>query len=121
MKVFLSLCIAIILIKLNTGFAYRLTILHTNDLHARFEETNAYGGLCFAKDRKAGKCYGGVARRATAIKQIRGGEPNVILLDAGDVLTGTLWYNVYRGNASWTFMNELRYDVMVSNYNSSLA
>ncbi|KAK3749568.1 hypothetical protein QZH41_019711 [Actinostola sp. cb2023] len=112
MKVFLSLCIAIILIKLNTGFAYRLTILHTNDLHARFEETNAYGGLCFAKDRKAGKCYGGVARRAAAIKQIRGGEPNVILLDAGDVLTGTLWYNVYRGNASWKFMNELRYDVM---------
>ena len=94
--------------------AFSLTVLHTNDLHARFMETDENGYLCLPKRAAEGKCYGGVARRATIIKQIRAQEENVVLLDAGDVFTGTLWYHVYRGNATSKFMNELRYDAMVS-------
>lgn len=94
---------------------FSLTILHTNDNHARFEETDAYGFLCYPKDAQAGKCFGGMARRATMIKRVRSQEQNVLLLSGGDVFSGTLWYQVYRGNATRLFMNELRYDAMVSN------
>lgn len=98
---------------LESFHGFRLTVLHTNDFHSRFEETDVYGRMCFRKDRVAGRCYGGVARRATEIKRIRNQEENVVLLDAGDVFTGTLWYPVYKGNATWKFMNELGYDAMV--------
>ena len=92
---------------------FSLTILHTNDIHGRFEETDPYGQLCSPRDSQVGKCYGGVARRAAMIKEIRSKEENVLLLDAGDVFTGTLWYDTYRGNATAKFMNDLQYDAMV--------
>ena len=93
---------------------YTLTLLHTNDNHGRFEETDSYGFLCYPRDAQAGKCFGGVARRATMLKQIRSQEENTLLVSGGDVFTGTLWYRVYRGNATSKFMNELGYDALVS-------
>ena len=93
---------------------FSLIVLHTNDNHGRFEETDTHGFMCFPNDAQAGKCFGGMARRATIIKQIRSQEKNVLLLSGGDVLTGTLWYSVYRGNATRDFMNKLGYDAMVS-------
>lgn len=95
---------------------YSLTVLHTNDHHGRFEETDTSGGLCFPRLAEAGECFGGVARRATMIKKIRAEEKNVLLLSGGDVFTGTLWYLAYRGNASRKFMNELGYDAMVYSF-----
>lgn len=38
------------------------------------------------------RCYGGWARRATAVKQYRLNNKNVLLLDAGDQSQGTPWY-----------------------------
>ena len=93
---------------------FTLTLLHTNDNHGRFEETDSYGFLCYPRDAQAGKCFGGVARRATMLKQIRSEEKSTLLVSGGDVFTGTLWYRVYRGNATSKFMNELRYDALVS-------
>ena len=98
---------------LNT-FCLELTILHTNDVHARIQETNKYGGTCSERDGKAGKCYGGVARRHALIKEIRKNESNVLLVDAGDQFQGTLWFNVYKGKEARIFMNKLKYDAMVS-------
>lgn len=100
-------------LSLAQGFS--LTILHTNDNHARFEQTNVRGFLCNPSDAQAGECYGGMARKATMIKKIRSETKNVLLISGGDVLTGTIWYRVYRGNATRFFMNELGYDIMVSN------
>ena len=102
-----------LLFYLANGFSF--TLLHTNDNHARFEETNTYGFLCQLKDAQAGKCFGGMARKATMIRRIRSQEKNVLLVTGEDVFTGTPWYEVYRGNATRLFMNELRYDAMVSN------
>ena len=33
------------------GDDYQLTILHTNDIHSRIEQTDKYMGMCKAKDR----------------------------------------------------------------------
>ena len=50
---------------------YELTILHTNDLHSRFDEITARGSACRDRDRAAGKCFGGVARIKQTVHDIR--------------------------------------------------
>ncbi|KAM4713650.1 5'-nucleotidase [Anableps anableps] len=87
---------------------WTLVLLHTNDVHARVEETSVHSTKCSS----AGKCYGGVARRATMIRQIRSQEKNVLLLDAGDQFQGTVWFNLYKGAETALFMNKLGYDAM---------
>lgn len=88
------------------GEDFHMTILHTNDVHARIEETNKYGGPCESD------CFGGVARRHTVIQEIRRSHENVLLLDAGDQFQGTLWFNYYQGNATKHFIKKLGYDVI---------
>lgn len=95
--------------------SFDLTILHTNDIHTRFEETSEnFGGVCTAELAEQGVCYGGEARRATVVKEIRQSVPNTLLLDAGDHFQGTVWFYAFRGEASACFMNLLGYDAMVS-------
>ncbi len=65
-----------------------LHILHTNDVHSRIEPISDRDSTCDAEQTAAGECFGGMARIATKIKELRdritaeGG--NVIVLDAGD-------------------------------------
>lgn len=87
-----------------------VTLLHTNDNHARIEETSEDAGKCSAN----GSCFGGVARRLTKVSEIRKKEKNVLFLDAGDQFQGTVWFNYYKGAEAAHFMNKLGYDVMVN-------
>lgn len=102
----------LIAICVSIGSTLEITFVHTNDIHTRFEETDGSGGEC--TDQVA-QCFGGIARRATAIKNSRENDPNVILIDAGDQFQGpTLWFYVYKGLATAHFMDLLQYDAMVS-------
>lgn len=89
---------------------FELTILHTNDNHARIEETGKDSGKCRAER----PCFAGVARRFTKVTEIRKKETNVVFLDAGDQFQGTVWFNYYKGAEAAHFMNKLGYDVMAS-------
>lgn len=91
---------------------FDLTILHTNDVHARVDEFDSGANTCDEEERAANECYGGVARRATVIDQVRGEVDNVLLLDAGDQFQGTLFYNQYKGAEAQEMMNLLGYDAM---------
>lgn len=79
----------------------RLVILHTNDTHSRIDP--------FADGRNAG--LGGVARRAALIKRIRQTNPNVLLLDSGDIFQGTPYFNFFKGELEFKAMSAMRYDV----------
>ena len=98
---------------LTPTFAFELVILHTNDVHSRIEQTNRFSAACSASDAAAGNCYGGVARRFTAIQDVNNTHANVILLDGGDQFQGTLWFSEYNGLATSYFMNMLGYSAMV--------
>ncbi|KPP62771.1 5'-nucleotidase-like, partial [Scleropages formosus] len=87
---------------------FELTLLHTNDVHARVEETSVDSGKC----TRPGTCFAGVARRFSKIEEIRRREPNVLLLDAGDQFQGTVWFNVFKGSEAAYFMKRLGYDGM---------
>jgi 5'-nucleotidase/UDP-sugar diphosphatase len=90
------------------GAEFKLAVLHTNDVHAHYLPFDVSGGKC---DPEKG-CWGGVARTATVVNQVRGEGGNVILLDAGDQFQGTLFYNQYKGEAALAFMNAIGYQAM---------
>lgn len=94
-------------------WTFELTLLHTNDNHARIEETSEDSGKCPAR----GPCFAGVARRFTKMSEIREKEKNVLFLDAGDQFQGTVWFNYYKGAEAAHFMNKLGYDAMVKKKN----
>ena len=91
---------------------YSLTILHTNDFHARFEPISKYDSGCSAEDNGEGKCFGGSARLVTAIAEARSRSNNAILVDGGDQFQGTLFYTYYKGKLAAEMMNKLGYDAM---------
>jgi len=93
---------------------YKLHIIHINDLHSRIEPISKYDGTCGAEDNDAGECFGGVARVATMINQLRdelAGE-NVIVLDAGDQYQGSLMYTTYKGDVEIEMMEKIGFDAM---------
>ncbi|XP_066280832.1 snake venom 5'-nucleotidase-like [Branchiostoma lanceolatum] len=103
-----SLVLLPFLLSGNIVLSFNLSILHTNDVHSRIEEANAFGGRC----RPGRPCFGGVARLASKVQEVRSTDDNVILLDAGDWFQGTLWYYFFRSSVLSQFTNELRYDAM---------
>ena len=80
----------------------RITILHTNDVHSQLEP--------FPMDGSKNAGLGGVAGRASLIKQIRAENANVLLLDAGDIFQGTPYFNLYHGEPEIKAMSMMGYD-----------
>ncbi|UQZ34547.1 hypothetical protein C2I18_14080 [Paenibacillus sp. PK3_47] len=68
---------------------FNLRVLHTNDTHSHLEN---------------------VTKRTSAISSERTG--NTVLLDAGDVFSGTLYFTQFKGQADIEFMNNIGYDAM---------
>lgn len=93
------------------GFTFH--IVHTNDMHARFEETSRLSApICPEKDAAAGKCYGGFARIATLVRQARNSSTPTLFLNAGDTYQGSVWYNVYKWEVVAKFLNILAPDAI---------
>ena len=93
---------------------FNLTILHTNDIHSRYEEANVYGDRCSQQQSVQGQCYGGFPRLVYQTRQIRQREPNSIYLDAGDLFQGTIWHTIHRWKAASHFANLLNLTAMVT-------
>lgn len=54
--------VTLFLLCLAVGNGYDLTIMHTNDVHARTDECQKYGGVCTQEDLEGGDCVGGASR-----------------------------------------------------------
>lgn len=70
---------------------FSLSLLHTNDTHAYVEQ---------------------FPRLITAVNELRAQKENSLLLNAGDVFSGTLYFRQYQGLADLYFMNQLGFDAM---------
>lgn len=76
-----------------------LVILQTNDTHSQIDPTD--------------KGFGGVQRRKVFIDSVRAANPDVLLVDAGDAVQGTLFFTLYGGKVEMDVMNALGYDVQI--------
>jgi 5'-nucleotidase len=81
-----------------------ITILHTNDVHSYIDP--------FPANHPKNPNMGGVARRAALIETIRKENPNVLLLDAGDIFQGTPYFNYYGGELEFKLMSMMKYDIV---------
>lgn len=70
---------------------FTLSLMHSNDTHANLNQ---------------------IAKKVTAVKEVRAVRPKALLLDAGDVFSGTLYFNAFKGQADLQFMNLMGYDIM---------
>lgn len=86
-----------------------LIILHTNDIHGKFTETPA----TWVEGEPP---IGGFSNLSVFVATERARTPNVLLLDAGDLMTGNpicdYDYEGVKGGAMMAFMNMLQYDAM---------
>ncbi len=76
-----------------------LVILHTNDTHSQLEPYRA--------DDKYNANMAGIVRRAALIREVRSKEPNVLVVDAGDFVQGTPYFNLFHGEAEVRLMNKV--------------
>ena len=99
-KKFLSSFI-IALSGLSAAFAVadNLVILHTNDTHSNID---------VAPDGT-----GGILPRKAIVDSVRKAEKNVILVDAGDMVQGTLYFNYFRGDVEYPLFNMMEYDIRI--------
>ena len=80
------------------GKTYELVLLHTNDHH---------GLILPTADKQSG-----LAERATFIKSVRKDNPNVLLVDAGDINTGTAFSNMFAGEVDIKAYGMMGYDAV---------
>ena len=88
----------------------QITVLHTNDIHGSFVPRKVKP----QKTSKTRKELGGVLALNYFVNQIRSQEENVLLLDAGDFMTGNpiceIEYQGALGGAMVEFFNLIKYD-----------
>jgi 5'-nucleotidase len=100
----------------NAGAAdYTLRVVHTNDHHGRIDpEQNVT--IRATPAPAITRNLGGVARRKTLIDGKKADalskSQEFLLVDAGDVFQGTLYFNQFQGQADLRFYNLLGYDAM---------
>jgi len=75
-----------------------ITIIHTNDTHSRLLSSSSEIGF---------------AKIASKVKEIRGSNENVLVLDAGDTFHGQTISTIVKGESVAEVMNIMKYDAMV--------
>ncbi|CAN7986184.1 unnamed protein product [Ixodes hexagonus] len=104
--------LAATLAALSDGAEITVTLLHTNDVHGRFEEFSPSGARCPESLSKMGLCVGGVARQKTLVNQVRSSGQHVLFLNAGDYYQGTLWDYMLGAKIMVDAVNYLEHDAM---------
>lgn len=98
-----NLCLAgTMMLMVSAGvcaYAEKLVLLHTNDTHSLIEPDD--------------KGRGGVVQRKAIIDSVRRADRNVMLIDAGDAVQGTLYFKFFKGDVEYPVMDMLGYDIRI--------
>ncbi len=104
LSVFLA---AVFFIQFSYAKPLELTILHINDHHSHLDPEPL-------ELKSNNKTYiieaGGMARVASLIKTLRQRSKNPLVLHAGDAMSGTLYFTLFKGQADVELMNEIDFD-----------
>lgn len=72
-----------------------ITIVHTNDTHSQIDPV-------YSDERP----HGGVVERAAFIEKMRHDDPSLLYVDAGDMVQGSPYFNIYNGEVEIKAMNK---------------
>ncbi len=85
------------IVKATGHNVFDLFIVHTNDVHGRLEATDSNIGY---------------SRLATMMQVARSITDNILLLDAGDAISGSNLVNLYKGETAAVLLDMLGYDAI---------
>lgn len=97
-KITLSILTVLAVVLASYASDEHLIILHTNDTHSQIDPD--FDGK------------GGILRRKVAIDSIRACNKNVLLIDAGDAVQGTVYFNLFGGKVELAMLDSLGYDLV---------
>lgn len=92
------LCALIALAGVMCLSAQNLVILHTNDTHSHIDAENGVGG---------------VLQRKALIDSVKKAEKNVVVVDAGDIVQGSLYFKLFGGQVEYPLMDMMGYDIQI--------
>ena len=84
------------------GLAFELNVLHINDHHSHLDP------LYFkmkVNEQPTEVLIGGYPSLVALIKELKEKKPNPLVLHAGDAITGTLYYTLFKGSVDAKLMN----------------
>lgn len=76
-----------------------LVLLTTNDTHSNIDFDDSGRG--------------GILPRKAIVDSVRNAEKNVILVDAGDMVQGSLYFKYFRGDVEYPIFNMFDYDIRI--------
>lgn len=82
-----------------TAPADDLVILTTNDTHSNIDSDPSG--------------FGGILPRKAIVDSVRKAEKNVVLVDAGDIVQGTLYFKYFGGDVEYPLFNMMNYDIRI--------
>ncbi|OMH41126.1 NAD nucleotidase [Desulfurobacterium indicum] len=86
-----------------------ITIIHMNDIHSHLKSDRRK--LLF-NEKKYYVYMGGLNRAITKIKELQRQSENPVILNAGDMIQGTLYYVLFHGNATADLLNLIKWDAV---------
>ncbi|MEW6261179.1 MAG: bifunctional metallophosphatase/5'-nucleotidase [Thermodesulfobacteriota bacterium] len=87
----------------------QMTLAHLNDTHSNLESVAVTAIL---DGEPITIQAGGFGRLKTILDQMRGEDPDLLLVHAGDAVQGTLYFTCFDGSLEFDFLNLLGLDVM---------
>lgn len=81
---------------ISTADIHSLVILHSNDFHGHIQQEGNYAGA---------------AKIAAFIKRMKNNRDDVLVVDAGDAVSGTPVSTLFRGTPVFEIMSEMNYDL----------
>jgi 5'-nucleotidase len=99
--------------------AFDLTILHLNDHHSHLEQetfgldVSGLGLDASPKGNQVQVTYGGYPRVTTLFRNLESGSNSTMKLHAGDAMTGTSFFSLFKGLADAEMMHHICFDAMV--------
>lgn len=105
-----SLCRLLLILTISgQGLCWDLTLVHTNDMHAKLDGIPQPGKDCVESDR----CLGGFPRVKYFADWAKRYYKNVLFLNAGDNFQGTPYYTLFKWNIMREFIDNMGFDAMV--------
>lgn len=90
--------------------ALTVNLLHMNDHHSNLQPRSARVDLGTSGGRFDYR-LGGFPRVVSKFAELEAANDNVVKIHAGDAITGTLFYTLFKGQADAELMNEVCFDV----------
>ena len=99
---------AVLAMSMGTAYGGDLTILHINDHHSHLKPDGRMGIKLDGKSTRVKS--GGMPQVVAKMKALDRENGNVLKLHAGDAVSGSLFFTLFKGEADAALMNEICFD-----------